>query len=505
MATAKERWQHLDGKRDAILDRARSCADLTVPALMPPEGHDENTDLPTPYQSLGARGLNNLASKLGMALLPAGNPFFRLNITDEIAPLLQNKQQVEEELRKIENRAMRRLENSNLRVAIHATLKQLACTGNALLHMPDEGGARTFRLNQYVVLRDSMGHWVEVVIKESVHPTTLSEEILEQLDGVDATDKDAEEVDVYTHIERKGKKAEWYQEIEDTRIAKSEGRTKVEDCPYIPLRWAAIENEDYGRGHVEEYLGDLRSLEGLTKAIVQFAAVASKIIFMERPNSTTDLDALNKAESGEFVSGNVEDIGVLTLEKFPDFQVSKSVVDDLTLRLSHAFLLTTGTIRNAERVTAEEVRLQAQELEDVLGGVYSVLAQELQLPIVRRLMAQMRKDKQMPTLPEKALEPVIVTGFDALGRGHELNKYRQYFADGQSLFGEAFMGQFDPRMLAQLMATHHNVDVAEILKSEEMLEQEANQSRVDAVTDKAAGPVAGAMAGAAAQSMTTEE
>jgi hypothetical protein len=36
-------------------------------------------------------------------------------------------------------------------------------------------------------------------------------------------------------------------------------------CPYIPLRWAALENENYGRGHCEEYLGDLRSLEDLSK------------------------------------------------------------------------------------------------------------------------------------------------------------------------------------------------------------------------------------------------
>ncbi|WP_416142518.1 portal protein [Escherichia coli] len=42
--------------------------------------------------------------------------------------------------------------------------------------------------------------------------------------------------------------------------------------------------------------------------------------------------------------------------------------------------------RTGERVTAEEIRYVASELEDTLGGVYSILSQELQLPLVRVLL-----------------------------------------------------------------------------------------------------------------------
>lgn len=500
MATAKQRWEKLNGKRDAILERARDASDLTIPSLMPRAGHSENSKLPQPYQSLGARGLNNLASKLALALLPAGNPFFRLNVGEDVAAEVEGLTEIQEHLRKIENRAMKRVENSNLRVVLHTSLKQLAGTGNALLFMPDAGGARMFRLTQYVVVRDAMGAWREIVVQEKVHPSTLDEEVVAAVE-LTITDDDDTDVDVYTHVKRNGKKVEWHQEINEIVVPDSEGRTKYEDSPYIPLRWGAMENEDYGRGHVEEYIGDLRSLEGLSKAVVQFAAAASKVIFLERPNSSTDIEALQQAESGEFVEGNPEDISTLQVEKYHDFSVAKQTIDDLTLRLSHAFLLTTGTVRNAERVTAEEIRMQAQELEDVLGGVYTVLAQELQLPIVRRLMAQMKKAGELPALPDGTLEPVIVTGFDALGRGHELNKYRQYFADGQALLGEGFMALFDPSALAQLMATHHNVDISNIQKTEEQAAEEGEQQRQDMVMEKAAGPVAGQVAGAAAKAM----
>jgi hypothetical protein len=70
MLTAESRWTRLQSKRHAVLERARDCAALTIPALVPPEGHDDNNVLPTPYQSLGARGVNNVASKLLMSLFP---------------------------------------------------------------------------------------------------------------------------------------------------------------------------------------------------------------------------------------------------------------------------------------------------------------------------------------------------------------------------------------------------------------------------------------------------
>ena len=493
MDTAKSRFEKLNGARSEVLERARDAADLTIPSLMPASGHSESSRLPQPYQSLGARGVNNLASKLALALLPAGNPFFRMTVNDDIVGLIDNEPEVQENLRKIENKAMERVENSNLRVILHAALKQLITAGNAMLYLPDEGGARAFRLNQYVITRDPMGAWKEIVIQEKTHPATMDQDLIDNEElGLDPTSD--EDVEVYTLVKRMGDKVEFHQEINDVMVPGSEGSTKYDKSPFIPLRWNAVENENYGRGHVEEYMGDLRSLEGLSKAVVEFSAAASRVIFLERPNSTTDIASLVEAQNGEFVEGNPEDIHTLQIDKYPDFQVAKQTIDDLSLRLSHAFLLTTGTVRNAERVTAEEIRLQAQELEDVLGGVYTVLAQELQLPVVRRLLVQLRKSGQIPKLPEGTLSPTIVTGFDALGRGHELNKYRQYFADGQALFGPTFMAQFDPAKVAALMSLHHNIDIDGIMKSQEMVEQEQQQAISQTVIDKAAGPVAGQMA-----------
>ena len=68
--------------REVFIERARESAELTIPHLFPPKGSNESTNFPTPYQSVGSRGVMNLSSKLMLALFPPQAPFFRLGIDD---------------------------------------------------------------------------------------------------------------------------------------------------------------------------------------------------------------------------------------------------------------------------------------------------------------------------------------------------------------------------------------------------------------------------------------
>jgi hypothetical protein len=71
----------------------------------------------------------------------------------------------------------------------------------------------------------------------------------------------------------------------------------------------------------------------------------------------------------------------------------------------------------------------AEELEDALGGIYSVLSQELQLPLAMRTEERLIKNGTLAKIsPQDAVKPVIVTGLAALGRGHEFNRNREFFA-----------------------------------------------------------------------------
>lgn len=505
-STAKARFDVLHTKRSGVLERARQASDITIPHILPPEGHTEDTLLPSPYQSLGARGVNNLASKMLLALFPATAPFFRLRLDDEIvAALGEGKSAVENAMRVLENRALLHIEQSNLRVMIHSAIKHLIVTGNALLYMPLDGPSRMFRLNQFVIVRDPNGNVLEILTKETVHPDTLPEPVQKACLTSDKKKQgDQKDVDIFTRVKITGNMVKWHQEINEIEVPGSKGQARKDESPFIVMRWTAIENEDYGRGLVEEYQGDLRSLEGLSKAIIQFAAAASRIVYMVHPNARTDEDDIVEADSGDVITGTLEDVDVLQVEKQADFQAAKAVFDEISLRLSHAFLLRSGTTRDAERVTAEEIRAQAQELEDVLGGVYTVQSVELQLPIVRRVLAQMKQKGDFPDFPKQAgrepVKPSIVTGFEALGRTHELNRFRAFFADVIGTFGPDALQYMRLGEGIQTFATQHNVDVSDLLKSDDevLKEQQAAQqaAMMQEAVSKAAGPLASGAANA---------
>ena len=178
---------------------------------------------------------------------------------------------------------------------------------------------------------------------------------------------------------------------------------------------------------MEEYLGDLKSLEGLTQSIVEGSAAAAKVLFLVNPNGVTDIAELAEAENGAFKEGVATDVSALQLQKYNDFRVALDTATQINERLSFAFLLNSAVQRSGERVTAEEIRYMANELEAALGGIYSILSQELQLPLVKRLMYQMERQKRLPVLPEGTVQPVIVTGMEALGRGNDLNKLNMFF------------------------------------------------------------------------------
>ena len=142
--------------REIYLNRARRVAELTIPHLYPPKGSNEATEYPTPYQSVGSRGVTNLASKLMLALFPPQAPFFRLDVDELVYKQIQGDPQqkatIEEGLAKIEKAVMDSIETNNDRVAVYEALKHLIVSGNVLLKMSDTG-LRTYSLNNYVVKR----------------------------------------------------------------------------------------------------------------------------------------------------------------------------------------------------------------------------------------------------------------------------------------------------------------------------------------------------------------
>jgi len=369
---------------------------------------------------------------------------------------------------------MNEIEISNDRVAMFEALKHLIVGGNVLLYLTDDG-LKVYPLSKFVCKRDAVGNVLEIITQESVSPNALSSEFLEQIKKKENYDEKTmdSDLDIYTYVRRVNDDFMWYQECKGEKIPGTDGRSKVDVSPWITLRFVRIDGEDYGRGYVEEYRGDLISLEALMQAVIEGAAASAKILFLVNPNGITRAATLAKAPNGAIREGSAADISVMQVGKAADFSVSQAVMQTITGRLEYAFLMARSVQRDAERVTAAEVTMMANELENSLGGIYSILTQEFQLPYLKRRMHMLVRSGKAPKLPENLVKPKIVTGVQGLGRGNDRNKLIEFIGTVSQALGPDIMRQYmNVDEAIKRLATSIGIDTANLVKTQEEIQAE---------------------------------
>ena len=483
---ARERYNQLVTDRRQFLDKAVDCSKLTLPYLI----QDDTSSRPThetlsiPWQSVGSKCVVGLAAKLMLAILPPQSTFFKLQVREDklgedLPP--EAMSEMELSLSKMERMVMDYIAASNDRVVIHQALKHLIVGGNALLFMGKDG-IKNYPLNRYVVNRDGNGNVLEIVTKELINRDLIGYDLPKKEPNT-VVDKNygttTDDVEVYTCVKLDNGRWVWYQEVEDMIIPGSRSTAPTNASPWLVLTFNSVDGEQYGRGRVEEFLGDLKSLEGLSQALVEGAAASSKVIFLVSPSSTTKPATIANAGNGAIVQGRAEDVQVVQVGKTADFSTAAQMTQTIERRLLEAFLVM--NVRNAERVTAEEVRLTQLELEQQLGGIFSLLTTSFLIPYLDRTLLVLQRSGELPKLPKDIVRPTIVAGVNALGRGQDreaLTMFMQTIA--QTIGPEASMQLINPLEAIKRLAAAQGIDVLNLVKTPEQLqgEKEENEQKM---------------------------
>ena len=487
----KALYEQLVQYRIPFINRAEDASKFTIPALFPPihtQSMHGYSDLYQPYQSLGARGVNTMSANLLMSLLPPNQSFFRLVVDEKAKMGLGDPQvisEVERNLSQIEQVVQRELEVESYRPTVHEALRLLVVTGNALVQITKDGDMRTFRLDNYVVQRHPSGRVDKIVIREKVHVDTLDPEIKKQIRYEEAVDKLA---DLYTCVRFDHSKSIYnvHQTVEDIEVPGSRTSFKPDELPYMALRFTRVTGEDYGRSFVEEHIGDIRSLEGLSQAILEGSAASAKVLFLVSPNGTTKAKNLAEAPNGAIVAGSDADVSVLQVNKQADLTVALNTINMIKDRLSKAFMITTDLFRDAERVTAMEIQAIIRQVEKTLGGLFSLLSQEFQLPLIKIILKNLQKQRKIPKLPDD-VRPTIVVGVDAIGRAAELEKLDTMLAGMGQMFGpETLAGMVNIDEYLRRRATALGVQTDGLIKTAEQRQQEQQQALMQQAMQQAA-------------------
>ena len=478
--TAKSRYDNLSSDRSQFLTEAEDATKLTLPYLI--RGHEDYQkgmkQLKTPWQSVGAKGVVALASKLSLSLVPPQTSFFKLQLDEsqlgeEFGPEI--KSELDLSFAKIERTILDAIAASDDRVVIHQALQHLVVGGNALIFM-GKTGLKLYPLNRYVIERDGNGQVIEIITKERINKDLIPSyyEIMPEKMVMDQ-DEEEEECDVYTHCKRDNNRFVWHQEVHDKRIPGTQGKAPIDSTPWLPLRFNTVDGEAYGRGRVGQFIGDLKSLEALSQAIVEGSAAAAKVVFTVSPSATTKPQTLAAAGNGAIVQGRPDDIGVIQVGKTADFATALQHMQTLEKRLNEAFLIL--SVRQSERTTAEEVRMTQMELEQQLGGLFGLLTIEFLVPYLNRKLSIFQKTGEIPRIPKGMVKPIIVAGINSLGRGQDVQALGGFLATiAQTMGPDAIMQYINPDEVIKRLAAAQGIDVLNLVKSMEERQQEEQQA-----------------------------
>lgn len=443
---ASQLWTALDGKRQAFLTRMERCAAMTIPTLLLPTGHNhESDDVTHDYQSIGAQATNHIVNKLMLSLFAPSRPFAKLQTgpktKKQLAASKISQIDLDEILAAGEREAVKQLDSLAQRPKLYLLLRHLVITGNGLLVLGKDK-MRVMGLRTWCVKRNVNGDVQDLVIKERILFDEL-EDAITSLPNLQRYTGETE-VDHYKWIKRvAGGRYTMTQWINETQLPPQfNGRWTEEALPYRVITWNLSDEANYGTGLVEDYRGDLEALSALSESVVDGAILGTEFRWGVNPTGMTSVDDLKDSVNGDTLPASKDDINIINAGTGDGVKTADAIATKYEQRVARGFLLASAVIRDAERVTTEEVRLTANELETAYGGVYSTLASSLQLPVARWLFSSIDLN-----LGGSDIKVTILTGLDALSRSGDLDNFRMALGD------LAQMAALPPAMVARMKWT----------------------------------------------------
>lgn len=491
--TARKLWTELDAERADVLARAESAAAFTLPYLMLPDGESSDKgDGQHKWQSVGAQMVNNLATRLMLTMFAPSRPFVRIDPSGPVEAAMQELNVSAEEIRQVlgnaEQESVKTLDRLAIRPKLFEVMNQLIVTGNVVLNRNRKKKTiRAINLRKFCVKRDIDGDLHTLVIKEWVKRDELRADLQGVARPQGNTGADDQFVDYFIVIRRRpGDKptfdvTEWVEDTEvDTKVQ------ALDDLEYIPLVWRLSDEANYGTSLVMDYEGDFAGMTQASEAIIIAAVLASEFRWLVSAASGTRPEDFNQSENGQAIPGEKDSVTLLNAatQVAAAMQAQDAVVTKYINRLGRAFVLPSSITRDAERVTAEEIRQLANELETGLGGAYSRLAVDLQLPLAKMLI-----DMIGVKINGKDYTVTIVTGLDALSRAGDLEQLKGWLNDIVTLqaAGPEVLRPLNLRAIYLDLATPRGVNASKYLKSEEQMKQEQDEESARAIAEQQQG------------------
>jgi hypothetical protein len=478
----------------AVVLKSTQYAKWTLPQLVAEFtdlGSGQTVVLERDFQEIGALLVNNLGAKLAGLLFPTSRPFYRIKPSAAIKQKAKDKgvsdSDLQSGLSRLELESCQQLFINSSYEQLVQSVKHLIVTGNVLLYR-DSKTKKTlaYGISQFAVRRDGRGNMLHCILREYTDFESLEPEIQAAVNARNRGRYKPENagnnrVELYTSIKREfavvgGVPTDTViyrisQEVDGIAVGR-EGTYPEHLCPWQAVCWTLVPGENYGRGLVEDYAGGFAKLSDSSHAATLYAIEIMKVVNCVQPGGGADIDEMQNAETGEYVQCAKDSIFAHEAGDSKKLEQMEASIETTFGRLARAFMYK-GNTRDAERVTAFELKQDALEAETTLGGVYSSLSASMQVPLAHTLLTEVEPG-MMEGIVTAQIKLDIVAGIPALGRQADVQNLAAAAQDAAAII--PVLTQVDDRVdghkVFDMIMAGASVDVSMLYKDEGVIQAE---------------------------------
>jgi len=446
--------------------RAEDYAKMTIPSIFVEESHGKGSDYESNYgQSLGGRLIYGFCSKMALTLVPPSSSSFKLVPDAEATQVItEGNEEMNDEVANQFSQSSydinNEIEAQDIRLGALQFLMHLTVVGSCVIEKLPKDGIKVHTLKNFVVKLNKKFDATMIILKETLTKQGLPADI--------APSEEKEEYELYTMItlseESTKEKKQWVvtQELEGQPVGK-EQKHDDDSVPFQYLGWFASDGDKFHRPMVEMYYDDLVAYNDLNDVLTKGAIISSKnITFVDEKRGRTRKSTVEKAANGDIVDGSADDVTSFQHGKQYDYQVAENRMAALKSDLEADFLSNKSISRDAERVTAREIQMMANELETTQTGMYSMLSKKFSKRNVIWIMKELK-------IKFEAVDVKVIAGLDALGKSFEAQKFDEYISRMTNL---QMLHVLKPKEISRRYAEYYGINTNNLVKSQAEIDAE---------------------------------
>jgi hypothetical protein len=361
-------------------------------------------------------------------------------------------------------------------------MKHLIVTGNVLLYRDGKAAkSSTYGITSYTCRRDGKGNLMDCILREYSDFRSLAPEVQQVLALKNPQYKldtdETQSIELYTRIRRDQNVHgdvvyHVTQQAENVDVG-TPGVYPEHLCPWQVVPWSLIVGENYGRGLVEDYAGGFAKLSDQSLAATLYGIEAARLVNLVAPGQGANVDELQGAGVGEYVQGSPESVTAHEGGDANKMEQMENTIQNTFGRLARAFMYKANT-RDAERVTAYELKQDALEAENTLGGTYSSLSATMQVPLAHVLVTE-ADPGMLEGIITKDIKLGIIAGLNALGRQANIQNLAAAAQDAAAIIPvlAQLSKRVDKEKVLDLILAGQSVDPSTIYLTKEQQEAQA--------------------------------